>query len=220
MSWCGSLWIPLIWNTLWLPGMIFVSFLRLQKFSANIPSIKCSAPFSSSGIPKMWMFVHLMFYKSLNNLFLFLFFFLLLWLGKLSALSLGSLVLSSASSVVLLNSSSVFFKCNYGILQFCNFHLELSYVSISLLQFCALLFLSSVSIFMTISLNLFLGKLLYQVNFINVFSFILNIFLCFFILFDSLLESWIRWNSHISLSWRYGLCRKCVVWTHIYHSHL
>lgn len=131
-----------------------VSFSRLEKISAIISSSKFSSPFllSSSGISLMWILFYWFCPKGpLRYLHLKNFFFisLLVWVSSI-VLSSSLLIYFSASSNLLLNSFRVFFSSAITyIWSFLEF-------SISLLKFSlclSILLLSSVSIFITITLN-------------------------------------------------------------------
>ena len=76
MSWCGSVWVYLIWSRLCLPW--YVSFFRFGKFTTMISS-NISFSLSFSGIPIMLMVV--LCQQSLKNSSHFVInLFLLFWL--------------------------------------------------------------------------------------------------------------------------------------------
>ena len=75
VSWCGPLWVDFAGGSRLSLTWISVSFLRFRKFSTIISSNRFPVPFSfssPSGIPIMWISLHLM--MLLNSLSLFLFF--------------------------------------------------------------------------------------------------------------------------------------------------
>ena len=103
-----------------------------------------------------------------------------------------------------------FFSC-YCILQLDDFYLVLSYIfnlSVEVLL-CSSILPNSGSIFMTITLNSLSVELLFSISlrffffpYILSWGLIWSIFLCFFILLDSLCWFlYIRYNSQLSQSW-------------------
>lgn len=152
----------------------------------------------------------------LSSLLKILFYFLLLWV-RFTALSSRSVILSSASSHLLLNLSSLFsiqllysLICDFCLVPFYDFYFFLTVFTLSL-SFVVLP--SSVSIFVTITLNslsdiLFISISFHFFFFSWRFYFVLfwgNILLCFLILHDFLcLFPCIRWNSYFFQSWKSG----------------
>ena len=111
MSWCGSVWIQIVWGLCASCSWIFVSFFRYEKFSAIISPNLFSIPFSFSSTSQI-PFMHRLhaFYYPTDLLYCFHFFFhlvfcLLSWLDIISIiLSSRSLILSSALFILLFNA--------------------------------------------------------------------------------------------------------------------
>lgn len=119
----------------------------------------------------------------LSSLLKILFYFLLLWV-RFTALSSRSVILSSASSHLLLNLSSLFsiqllysLICDFCLVPFYDFYFFLTVFTLSL-SFVVLP--SSVSIFVTITLNSLSDILFISISFHFVFFF-LKILFCSFL---------------------------------------
>ena len=167
--WSRSLWILLTWDSLWFWTWISASFLRLgssQLLSVQISSLSLSLffwdPYSVNVSMYTWCFLRSFLNHSFKNSVCF---FCAAWVISITLSSFLLLIQSCVLSNLLLLPPSVFFI--WVMYSLCLFGSSLYFIN-SLLTFplCSSILLpSSLNIFMIITLNFLLGRLLVSTSF-------------------------------------------------------